>query len=62
MSMKPEITVTTQDAERLEILLDSLSSAAFPTKSGLEEELDRAVKPTVAHEFNCSLRIAAVGY
>ena len=44
MSMKPEITVTTQDAERLEILLDSLSSAAFPAKGDLEEELDRAIK------------------
>ena len=44
VNLKPIITVTTQDAERLEILLDSLSSASFPTKNGLEEELDRAVK------------------
>lgn len=44
MNLKPNITITTQDAERLEILLDSLSSASFPTKNGLEEELDRAVK------------------
>jgi regulator of nucleoside diphosphate kinase len=43
MSTKPEIIVTTQDAERLEILLDSLSSEAFPAKAGLTEELDRAV-------------------
>lgn len=44
MSTKPEIIITTQDAERLEILLDSLSSVAFPAKAGLAEELDRAVR------------------
>lgn len=43
MSKKPEIIVTTQDAERLEILLDSLSGGAFPAKARLEDELDRAV-------------------
>ena len=35
MSTKPEIIITTQDAERLEILLDSLSSVAFAAKAGL---------------------------
>ena len=44
MSTKPEIIITPQDAERLEILLDSLSSVAFPAKAGLAEELDRAVR------------------
>lgn len=44
MSTKPAITITTQDAERLEILLDSLSCVAFPAKAGLSEELDRAVR------------------
>ncbi len=43
MKQKPEILVTTLDAERLEILLDSLSPTAFPIKSELEEELERAV-------------------
>ena len=44
MSKKPDIIITTQDAERLEILLDSLSSVAFAAKGGLAEELDRAVR------------------
>ena len=44
MSTKPEIIITPQDAERLEILLDSLSSVAFSAKAGLAEELDRAVR------------------
>ena len=44
MNTKPDITITTQDAERLEILLDSLSSVAFAAKAGLAEELDRAVR------------------
>ena len=41
MSMKPQIIISNQDAQRLEILLDSLSSVAFPAKAGLAEELDR---------------------
>ena len=44
MSMKPEIIISNQDAQRLEILLDSLSSVAFPAKAGLAEELGRAVR------------------
>ncbi len=44
MSTKPEIIITPQDAERLEILLDSLSSVTFSTKAGLAEELDRAIR------------------
>lgn len=44
MSMKPEIIISNQDAERLESLLKSLSSVAFPAKAGLAEELNRAVR------------------
>jgi len=44
MSMKPQIIISNQDAQRLEILLDSLSSVAFPAKAGLAEELGRAVR------------------
>lgn len=44
MNAKPDIIITTQDAERLEILLDSLSSVAFAAKAGLADELDRAVR------------------
>ncbi|NCD26267.1 MAG: nucleoside diphosphate kinase regulator [Deltaproteobacteria bacterium] len=44
MSTKPKLIVTSQDAERLEILLDSLSPTAFPAKATLEDELDRAVR------------------
>lgn len=43
MSKKPAIIVTTQDAERLEILLDSLSEDIFSAKAKLQDELDRAV-------------------
>ncbi|NCC04723.1 MAG: nucleoside diphosphate kinase regulator [Proteobacteria bacterium] len=44
MSMKPKIIISNQDAERLEILLNSLSSVAFPAKAGLTEDLNRAVR------------------
>jgi len=44
MSTKPEIIITTQDAERLEILMNSLISVAFPAKARLTEELNRAVR------------------
>jgi regulator of nucleoside diphosphate kinase len=54
MNTKPNITITSLDAERLEILLDSLPKGGFPGKAALEEELDRArivdpknVPPTV---------------
>jgi hypothetical protein len=42
MNKKPNITITSLDAERLEILLDSLPKGGFPGKADLEEELDRA--------------------
>jgi regulator of nucleoside diphosphate kinase len=54
MNKKPPITITSLDAERLEILLDSLPKGGFPGKADLEDELDRAtivdprnVPPTV---------------
>jgi len=42
MNTKPHIIITSLDAERLEILLDSLPKDAFPGKVDLEEELERA--------------------
>lgn len=40
--MKPRIVLSSLDAERLEILMDSLTDAVFPGKKNLEEELVRA--------------------
>ena len=42
MNLRPNIVISSLDLERLETLLDSLSSAAFPGKSELEAELARA--------------------
>ncbi|MCB1560811.1 MAG: nucleoside diphosphate kinase regulator [Xanthomonadales bacterium] len=42
MNSKPKITISSLDAERLETLLDSLPQGAFPGKSDLMAELDRA--------------------
>ncbi|MCL2457687.1 MAG: nucleoside diphosphate kinase regulator [Desulfobulbus sp.] len=39
---KPNIIISTLDAERLEALLASLPSNSFPCRDELEEELDRA--------------------
>ncbi|CBL44511.1 transcription elongation factor GreA/GreB [gamma proteobacterium HdN1] len=54
MSKRPEITISTLDAERLEDLLASLPKATFVGHKELEAELDRAnvvepheVPPTV---------------
>ena len=54
MAAKPDLIVSSLDAERLEQLLDSLPDDAFPGKSDLEGELARArvvppreVPPTV---------------
>ncbi|NLW80809.1 MAG: nucleoside diphosphate kinase regulator [Desulfovibrionales bacterium] len=44
MNRKPDIIITAQDAERLEILLDSMPNTAFPGKSELEGELERAIR------------------
>jgi len=40
--MKPAITVSTQDADRIDNLLASLPDGAFPGKAFLEAELARA--------------------
>jgi regulator of nucleoside diphosphate kinase len=42
MNSKPQIVLTSQDLERLENLLESLPSNAFPGKEELRNELDRA--------------------
>lgn len=39
---RPQITLSEQDAERLERLLESLPDSAFPGKAQLEAELSRA--------------------
>jgi len=53
-NLRPSITVSTLDAERLERLLDAIPDAAFPGKADLVGELERAalvapedVPPTV---------------
>ena len=42
MSIKPKIMISSLDAERLEVLLDSLPQNAFPGREDLEVELARA--------------------
>ena len=42
MSKRPNIILSTTDAERLERLLDSIDEADFPGKADLEAELSRA--------------------
>ncbi|MCW8829768.1 MAG: nucleoside diphosphate kinase regulator [Gammaproteobacteria bacterium] len=42
MSTKPKIVISSLDADRLDSLLESLSSDAFPGKTELLEELERA--------------------
>lgn len=42
MNAKPNITVSSQDAERLEALMASLPRGSFPGKDALEAELLRA--------------------
>ncbi len=42
MSQQPNIIISELDAQRLESLLASLPSKAFPGKSALEAELERA--------------------
>jgi regulator of nucleoside diphosphate kinase len=43
MSERPNIILSTTDAERLERLLDSIDAADFPGRADLESELSRAV-------------------
>lgn len=40
--MKPKIVISSLDAERLELLLESLPDNEFPGRDDLEAELDRA--------------------
>jgi regulator of nucleoside diphosphate kinase len=40
--MKPRVTLSSLDYDRLEALLDSLPDNAFPAKAALQAELDRA--------------------
>lgn len=42
MVRKPNITLSSQDLERIEALLDKLPANAFPGRASLEAELDRA--------------------
>ncbi|TGG95027.1 nucleoside diphosphate kinase regulator [Natronospirillum operosum] len=62
MNARPEIVISTLDADRLESLLASLSKGAFPGKAELEAELARAdivepkdVPPTVV-SMNSTVR------
>ncbi len=43
MSTRPNIILSTTDAERLERLLDAIDEADFPGKADLEAELSRAI-------------------
>jgi regulator of nucleoside diphosphate kinase len=67
MTTKPNIVISTLDAERLERLLSRLSAAAFPGKADLEGELERAevvrpedVPPTVV-TMNSTVRFKVSG-
>lgn len=42
MMQKPQITISSLDAVRLEKILDSLSYSQFPNKDDLQEEINRA--------------------
>ncbi len=42
MARKPNIILTEIDLERLERLLEKVPASQFPSKKGLEEELERA--------------------
>jgi regulator of nucleoside diphosphate kinase len=42
MNTKPQLIISSLDAERLEALLHSLPNTAFPGRAGLETELARA--------------------
>ena len=64
MSKKPNIILSSQDWERLEALLDALPMNAFPGKTALQAELDRAdvmeseqIPPTVV-TMNSTVRFA----
>lgn len=65
MSQRPEITISTTDADRLDKLLASLPSTRFPGRAELEAELARAnivepreVPPTVV-TMNSTVKFTA---
>lgn len=65
MNPKPEITISTVDADRLDRLLASLPRSAFPGRAALEAELARAnivepreVPPTVV-TMNSTVKFTA---
>lgn len=67
MAAKPDLVVSSLDAERLEQLLESLPGDAFPGKKQLEDELARArvvppqeVPPTVV-TMNSTVRFQVEG-
>ena len=64
MEKKPGIILSSLDYDRLEALLDALPDNAYPSKEGLQAELDRAevvepqdVPPTVV-TMNSTVRFA----
>ena len=67
MSTRPNIIISTLDADRLEVLLESLPAGAFPGKAALEAELARAdivepqdMPPTVV-SMNSTVRFKVQG-
>ena len=42
MNSRPKVVISSRDAERLQALLESRAGRAFPGKTDLEAELDRA--------------------
>jgi regulator of nucleoside diphosphate kinase len=67
MSTRPNIIISTLDADRLEALLESLPAGAFPGKTALEAELARAdtvepedMPPTVV-SMNSTVRFKVQG-
>jgi regulator of nucleoside diphosphate kinase len=67
VSAKPELVISTLDAERLEALLGSLPKNSFPGKAELEAELDRAevvdskdIPPSVV-TMNSTVRFSVTG-
>ena len=66
MSTKPNIVISSQDADRLDDLLDGLSVSEFPGKADLLAELERAevvaseaIPPTVV-TMNSTVRFRVV--
>lgn len=67
MNTRPEITISSLDADRLYKLIESLPGNSFAVTSGLEEELDRAnivepeeVPPTIV-TMNSTVKFIVAG-